>query len=130
MAVDGYDWGTTRDWGPQSYDEIFADTLRAFRTLAPRRPVMIAETAGAPGPGKARWVKATLDAARADRVGAVVWFEFAKETDWRLSASPRVARAAREVVNTAAWRQGGDLEAVEAAVTPPRRTTLSPRGRR
>jgi hypothetical protein len=49
-------------------------------------------------------------------VGAVVWFEFAKETDWRLSASPDGARVAREVVSAAGWRQGGDLAAIEAAV--------------
>ena len=34
MAVDGYNWGTTRRWGWQSYTDIFAPTVREFGTLA------------------------------------------------------------------------------------------------
>ena len=49
---------------------------------------MIAETGSAPDRRKASWVTDTLTSARADGVDAVVWFEFSKETDWRLSAEP------------------------------------------
>jgi len=122
MAVDGYNWGSTRDWGWQSYADIFAPTVRALRNLAPRRPLMIAETGSAPGRRKARWVADTLISARADGVKAVVWFEFDKETDWRLSHSPAVAKAARTVIGGRAWRQGGDLAAVERAVSPRRQS--------
>jgi beta-mannanase len=122
MAVDGYNWGSTRSWGWQSYADIFAPTVRALRTLAPRRPLMIAETGSAPDRRKARWVTDTLASARADGVKAVVWFEYDKETDWRLSQSPAVAKAARRVVGDRAWRQGGDLAAVERAVSPRRQS--------
>ena len=88
LAVDGYNWGSTRDWGWQSYADIFAPTLNALHKLAPRRPLMIAETGSAPDRRKASWVTDTLTSARADGVDAVVWFEFSKETDWRLSAEP------------------------------------------
>jgi mannan endo-1,4-beta-mannosidase len=77
---------------------------------------MIAETGSAPDPRKAEWVGDTLRSARADGVAAVVWFEFAKETDWRLSESPAAAAAARAVVGAGGWRQGGDLAAIERAV--------------
>jgi len=120
MAVDGYNWGSTRDWGWQSYADIFAPTVRALRELAPRRPLMIAETGSAPDRRKARWVTDTLASARADGVNAVVWFEFDKEADWRLSQSPAVAKATRTVVGDRGWRQGGDLVAVERAVSPRR----------
>jgi beta-mannanase len=120
LAVDGYNWGSTRAWGWQSYADIFAPTLNALHKLAPRRPLMIAETGSAPGRRKASWVTDTLTSARADGVDAVVWFEFSKETDWRLSESPAVAKAARTVVSHRAWRQGGDLAAVERAVNPRR----------
>jgi beta-mannanase len=113
LAVDGYNWGDTRDWGWQSYADVLAPTVRALGALAPRRPVMIAETASAPGPRKAAWVTDTLRSARADGVDALVWFEFAKETDWRLAADPAAARAAHAVLQGRAWRQGGDLAAVE-----------------
>jgi hypothetical protein len=116
VAVDGYNWGATRAWGWQSYADVFAPTVAAFRILAPGVPVMIAETGCAPDPRKPRWVTATLEAAHADGVRALVWFEFTKETDWRLSGSASAARAARSVLRTRAWRQGGDLAAVERAV--------------
>ena len=115
LAVDGYNWGDTRAWGWQSYADVFAPTVRQLAALAPR-PLMIAETASAPGPRKAAWVTETFAAAHADGVDAVVWFEFDKETDWRLSSDPAVARAARDILETRGWRQGGDLAAVERSV--------------
>ena len=77
---------------------------------------MIAETGSAPDPRKPRWVTDTLRAARADGVDAVVWFEFAKETDWRLSDSPATAAAARVALADRDSRQGGDLAVIERAV--------------
>jgi beta-mannanase len=116
LAVDGYNWGSLRDWGWQSYTDIFASTLRAFHALAPARPTMIAETASAPGARRAAWVRNTLRSAHADGIRAVLWFEFDKETDWRLGADPAGAAAARAVVHSRGWRQGGNLAAVERLV--------------
>ena len=67
---------------------------------------MIAETGSAPDARKAAWVADTLRSARADRLGAVVWFEFDKETDWRLGADPASADAAGAVVRGPGWRTG------------------------
>ena len=53
---------------------------------------MIAETGSAPDPRKASWVTDTLTVGSADGVDAVVWFEFSKETDWRLSGARRSRR--------------------------------------
>ena len=69
---------------------------------------MIAETGSPPDARKAAWVADTLRSARADRLGAVVWFEFDKETDWRLGADPASADAAGTVVRGPGWRTGGD----------------------
>jgi beta-mannanase len=116
VAVDGYNWGSVRDWGWQSFADIFAPTLRGLRALAPGHPVMIAETASAPGPRRAAWVTDTLRSAHADGVGAVVWFEFDKETDWRLAGDPASAAAAHSVLTGRGWRKGGNLTAVERLV--------------
>ena len=62
----------------------------------------------------------TLRDAHADGVDAVVWFEFAKETDWRLSESPATADAARTALAAHDWRQGGDLAVIERAIERPR----------
>ena len=116
LAVDGYNWGNTRAWGWQSYADVFAPTVAEFASIAPGKPVMIAEIGCAPDRRKARWVTDTLASARADGVDAVIWFEFNKETDWRLSATAPVAKAARTTLAKRPWRQGGDLPAIERAV--------------
>jgi hypothetical protein len=116
LAVDGYNWGATRGWGWQSYADIFPPTLWELTALAPHLPVMIAETGSTPGPRKPKWVTDTLMAAQTDGVDAVVWFEFVKETDWRLSENGATANAARKVLQTKGWRKGGDLGTVERAV--------------
>jgi len=108
-AVDGYNWGSIGPWGWQSYADIFAPTVSALHQLAPTRPVMIAETGSAPDARKPAWVTDTLRSAHADRVGAVVWFEYDKETDWRLGSDPATAAAAGSVLRGPDWRTGGDL---------------------
>ena len=90
LAVDGYNWGNLHASGWQSYDDIFASTVHAFRALAPARPVMIAETASAPGRRQPAWVTPARCAAPAPTPSPrSVWFEFDKETDWRLAGRPR-----------------------------------------
>jgi beta-mannanase len=116
VAVDGYNWGATRSWGWQSYTDIFTPAVAELRSLAPGRPVMIAETGSAPDARKPAWIADTLRRARTDRVDAVVWFEFRKETDWRLAANPASASAARAALQQPGWVRGGDLGAVERAV--------------
>ena len=69
-----------------------------------------------PAPRRAAWVADTLQAARADGVDALVWFEFDKETDWRLADDPDAAQAAAAALRGRGWRQGGELAAVEHLV--------------
>src|SRR4051812_12850212 len=107
-AVDGLNWGSMRPWGWQTYADIFAPTVRALREMAPRRPIMIAETGSPPDARKAAWVADTLHSAHADRLGAVVWFEYDKETDWRLGADRATAGAAGAVLRSSGWRTGSD----------------------
>jgi beta-mannanase len=98
LAADGYNWGTARASGWQTYDDLFAATLAELRELAPIRPVMIAETGCAPDPRKAAWVADAFASAQAGGVDALVWFEFAKETDWGLTHDSDVAAAAGAAV--------------------------------
>jgi beta-mannanase len=115
VATDGYNWGEERPWGWQSYDDVLAPSVAALHALAPQTPLMIAETGSAPGPRKPDWITDTFARARGDGVDALVWFEFDKETDWRLAESDASAHAARAAL-ARGWRQGGDLAAVERGV--------------
>jgi hypothetical protein len=116
LAVDGYNWGSARAWGWQGYADVFAATLHQFAELAPEHPAMIAEAGSAPDPRKAAWIADVFRRAHADGVDALVWFEFAKETDWRLAETPATAHAASRALHAAGWRPGGRLTALQRSI--------------
>jgi mannan endo-1,4-beta-mannosidase len=98
VALDGYNWGGVPGHGGwQEPDELFGASLDELRDLAPGVPLLVAEVACAESGGdKAEWVGdlvGWLDA-QAD-VGAFVWFDHDKETDWRVASSPAAATAVR-----------------------------------
>lgn len=89
VGLDGYNWGSTKPYlGWQSFGQVFGPSLSAVRALS-RRPLWIAEVGCTEAGGnKAAWVDdmfATV--ARDTRIGALVWFNANKETDWRINSS-------------------------------------------
>jgi beta-mannanase len=98
VALDGYNWGTSASWSTWlSPAELFGDGLAQLRALAPGKEIVIAETSSAEqGGSKAAWNTSLISYldAQAD-VTAVVWFNFDKETDWRINSSLTSADALR-----------------------------------
>ena len=96
VALDGYNWGTstaTSAW--TSPQEVFGSGFAELRRLAPGKNILVAETASADqGGSKAAWNTALISylSAQPD-VTAVVWFNFNKETDWRINSSASSATA-------------------------------------
>ena len=75
--------------------DLFGPGLAELRRLAPGKQVLIAETSSAEqGGSKADWNTGLISylAAQPD-VTAVVWFNFNKETDWRINSSASSATA-------------------------------------
>lgn len=99
-AMDGYNWGFVKGWGWQSYDDIFASTVPVLKRLAPTKPWMIAETACAPDSRQAEWVMNTFTRANQDGAKAVVWFQFNKETDWRLTSNTATINAVQSLLTS------------------------------
>jgi hypothetical protein len=91
MALDGYNWGSTREWSRwQTFEEVFANGYDRLTGLAPGKPLMIAEAGCVEkGGSKARWIKnaASTLKSRFTAVSAVVWFDINKECDWRIESS-------------------------------------------
>ncbi len=96
LALDGYNWGTTRPWTEwRAFEEVFASGYARLTALGPQ-PVWFAEIASSTDGGdKAGWVRAMLDSTAFARLQAIVWFDEHKEADWRMVADPRVADAFR-----------------------------------
>jgi beta-mannanase len=89
IGIDGYNWGTSRrgrSW--VGFDRLFGPTLQQVRRLA-RKPLMLSEVASTErGGDKAVWISDFFRALDRNRdVLAFVWFDFDKETDWRISSS-------------------------------------------
>ena len=110
VAVDGFNWGDMREWGWQSYDDIFATSVDRLSQIAPDKPWMIAEVGCAPGAAKADWTEALLKRAHADGAAAVVWFEVDKETDWRITADEDTTRTVSRLLTESGWLTGADPE--------------------
>ena len=97
-CTDGYNWGTsqtvanagwTSHW--QSFDELFGAVYPRLTKLAPGKPIMLGELASSEvGGDKAAWIaNAATRLASPDyaQIRAFVWFNEAKETDWRVESS-------------------------------------------
>jgi mannan endo-1,4-beta-mannosidase len=105
LALSGYNWGTTREYiGWRSFEQIFDGAYERLTALGDQN-VWLAEIASSEeGGDKAAWITAMLDSTAFDRVAAVVWFNEAKEADWRLESSEDSLAAFR------AWFADGDAE--------------------
>ncbi|MET1154018.1 glycosyl hydrolase [Arthrobacter sp.] len=101
VALDGYNWGTSAAWSTWTPPwALFADGLGQLRSLAPGKPILIAETSSAEeGGSKAAWNKDLVYyLAQQPDITALVWFHFNKETDWRIDSSTSSAVALAEAL--------------------------------
>jgi hypothetical protein len=95
VGLDGYNWGATQSWSRwESFSEVFDTSLVELVALT-SRPVLIGEVASTEvGGDKAAWIAdmyASIEAQPAIR--GFVWFEYDKETDWRIVSSPEAEAA-------------------------------------
>ena len=97
LALDGYNWGTTRPytaWKP--FEEIFRTPYERVTALG-RQPLWLAEVASTEyGGDKAEWINAMLSNTAFPRINAVIWFNENKETDWRIESSRQSLSAFRD----------------------------------
>lgn len=97
LALDGYNWGTTRPWTTwRPFEEVFATGYDRITALGDQ-PVWFAEiSSSTEGGDKAAWVEAMLSSPSFSRLEAIVWFDEHKEADWRMVADQDVAEAFRD----------------------------------
>jgi beta-mannanase len=96
-CADGYNWGTsqtvaTAGWNSiwQTFDEIFSSVYQRVTTLAPTKPFMIGEFASTEvGGNKAAWITDAASRINAayPQLRGFIWFNYNKETDWRVESS-------------------------------------------
>jgi cellulose synthase (UDP-forming) len=96
VGLSGFNGGTALHWtGWRSFASVFDQSLATLHQLAPSKPVQISEVSSAEAGGsKAAWIAAMFrDLAGHPEVRQLIWFEVAKQTDWRVSSSKQAAAA-------------------------------------
>jgi len=92
LGMDGYNWGTTQTrekhgWQSRwlSFTQIFDPLDKELKDLAPRKPLLVFETASAAlGGQRSQWVREAVACLDRWEISAVTWFQVKKEVDWRL----------------------------------------------
>ena len=91
VGISGYNWGASQPWSPWiTPEQTFGAMLGRLKALT-KRPIAITEfaTTAATSTGinvaaKSQWIRDMLGYALAQDVKMVVWFNEAKETDWKV----------------------------------------------
>jgi mannan endo-1,4-beta-mannosidase len=122
-CMDGYNWGQRGGGefgGWKSFATIFDRTYAELLALAPRKPMMIGETASSEGAGssaKADWIENALETELPDRfpaVDALVWFNWnipdegsGTRLQWPIESSPSATAAFARAVSSPDYVSGG-----------------------
>ena len=107
VGVDGYNWGTSIPGGTwTSPKSLFGESFDQIREFAPDKPILVTEVGSAESGGsKPKWIADLVDyLAGASAVSGFVWFDYDKETDWRISSSPESAEAMTQALKKALHR--------------------------
>jgi beta-mannanase len=89
VALDGYNWGTTRPGSTwTAFWDVFSSGVTELRGLT-GKPLWIGEVASAEqGGDKAAWIEDMFSSlVQHPEVRGFTWFDFAKETDWRIGST-------------------------------------------
>lgn len=109
VGLDGYNWGTVHPYSHwESFDTTFRASYNKLVALAANKPVMVAETGSTEqGGNKADWIKQAFFQAIPDhysQLRLIVWFDFNKETDWRIDSSSATLQSYRQVVASSDYK--------------------------
>ena len=96
---DYIDWvgviGYYAAYGPYTYKSLYGPTMTQIRPFT-KKPFIIAETAAQAGDRNPADIKSVFQGtAKPDDVIGFVWFNFDKETDWRIDGGPLCRRPSR-----------------------------------
>ncbi len=108
VGMDGYNFGTSQSWSQwTTFANVFGPSYAALTRMS-GKPVMIGETASSEvGGNKATWITQGFLSDvpnRFPRLGAIIWFDESKETDWRVNSSSAALTAFRTVATSPRYR--------------------------
>jgi len=126
-CLDGYNWGDasgrpTERWTP--FVSVFAKSLTELYAIAPRKPVMIGETASSEhGGSKAVWIADALRElpTRFPQVRAVIWFNKIWDgMDWVIESSTSAQAAFAAAISSRSYAANRFGRLAITPIPPPR----------
>ena len=117
VGLDGYNWNTP--W--RSFDQVFASSYKALATLAPSKPVVVAETASTESGGsKAAWISDALEkvAGGYPSVKAFLWFEKYTGGNWPIETSATATAAFAKGISSPVYASN-QFGSVDGGPVPP-----------
>lgn len=131
VAIDGYNWAGDRSSPWLSFAQVFKPTYDALGSLAPTKPLMIAETGTSEDGGplgkpdsKAAWIRDTLITqlpVNFPRVKALVWFNWNDNNaalDWPIETSQASIDAFAQGIGSSYYTANGFATASTIPGTP------------
>lgn len=103
IALDGYNGGTDVPslGGWKTPAQIFDATLAAISPISLGKPIWINETASSEhGGDKAAWIGNLVSYLKQKGIVGLIWFDIAKETDWRLASTNSANASAASALRT------------------------------
>jgi beta-mannanase len=96
VGIDGYNGGTALPWGGwRTPQQLFGQSVDELHAVS-SRPLLMTEVGSTElGGDKSRWISELFAFALQQRIRGIVWFEFNKETDWRIRSSTAAAASMR-----------------------------------
>lgn len=108
IGIDGYNWGDSDDGRAWQWPkDLFSPTVDRVRELSPR-PILISEVGSAEAGGsKAEWIERFAEYLEDNPdIEGFVWFDYDKETDWRINSSVESSGAFVDLVARLPGRDG------------------------
>jgi Glycosyl hydrolase family 26 len=110
IGLDIYNFNTPAKGGWLTFDSMMKPSIKELRAVAgQRKPFMINEIGCAAGAKKPAWLKTMFSRLPAYGVKAVMYFDFLRKADWRLTAKPANLAATRYAVRRNGITGAGDL---------------------
>lgn len=132
VCMDGFNPGThpSRPDRWITFEDLFSSTYHLLRTIAPSKPIMIAEMASTESGGsKSGWIRTALSHTLPEEfpaVKAVLWFNWrVRGTDWPIESSAAAQRAFRESIGSAYYAEN-NFSDLDFAPIPPADQVLPP----
>jgi hypothetical protein len=123
-CIDGFNWGeTSKSAGWMNFSSVFRDTYQRILNIAPKKPMVIGETASEErGGSKAKWIRNMLKVIpqRFKKIRALIWFDERDQgMNWPIASSKASTQAFKQGIQASVYRSNIYSRLANGPIKPP-----------